>query len=147
MHSSRCCSYCSAVLTRFATVLIIIISVQNCVWLWLLQHFHSGNAKKAKRAMFVCLSGAFTWLVPVEVLTLSLKDYIPMIFTSDETILQSINVHFYIMAVTIFGDAVHSCLSGAIIGSGWQHVGAAMTVSCCWIVGIPRQCQWPLQCD
>ena len=87
--------------------------------------------------MFVCLCGAFTWLVPVEVLTLSLKDYIPMIFTSDDTILQSINVHFYIMAVTIFGDAMHSCLSGAIIGSGWQHVGAAMNVSCYWIVGIP----------
>ena len=87
--------------------------------------------------MFVCLCGAFTWLVPVEVLTLSLKDYIPMIFTSDETTLQAINVHFYIMAVTIFGDAVHSCLSGAIIGSGWQYVGAIMNVLCFWIVGIP----------
>ena len=87
--------------------------------------------------MFVCLCGAFTWLVPVEVLTLSLKDYIPMIFTSDETILQAINVHFYIMAVIIFGDAVHSCLSGAIIGSGWQYVGAVMNVFCFWIVGIP----------
>ena len=87
--------------------------------------------------MFVCLSGAFTWLIPVEVLTLSLKDYIPMIFTSDDTILQAINVHFYIMAVTIFGDAVHNCLSGAVVGSGWQHVGAVMNVSCYWIVGIP----------
>ena len=87
--------------------------------------------------MFVCLCGAFTWLVPVEVLTLSLKDYIPMIFTSDETILHAINVHFYIMAITIFGDAVHSCLSGAIIGSGWQYVGAVMNVFCFWIVGIP----------
>ena len=87
--------------------------------------------------MFVCLCVAFTWLVPVEVLTLSLKDYIPMIFTSDETILQAINLHFYIMAVTIFGDAVHNCLSGAIVGSGWQHVGAVMNVFCFWIVGIP----------
>ncbi len=87
--------------------------------------------------MFVCLWGAFTWLVPVEVLTLSLKDYIPMIFTSDDTILQAINAHFYIMAVTIFGDAVHNCLSGAVVGSGWQHVGAVMNVLCFWIVGIP----------
>ena len=83
------------------------------------------------------MCGACTWLVPVEVVTLTLKDYIPTIFTSEPIILQAINVHFYVMAVTIFCDAVHSCLSGAIIGSGWQFVGAVLNVMCFWIVGIP----------
>ena len=87
--------------------------------------------------MFVGLCVAFTWLAPVEVVTLALKDYIPMMFTSDPTILQAINVHFYVMAVSICGDVLSCCLSGAIIGCGWQHVGAVLNILCFWIVGIP----------
>ena len=87
--------------------------------------------------MFVGLCVAFTWLVPVEVVTLTLRDYIPMIFTSDPTILQAINVQIYVMAVSIFCDALQSTLSGVIIGSGWQIAGAVLNILCFWVVGIP----------
>ena len=87
--------------------------------------------------MFVGLCVAFAWLVPVEVVTLTLRDYIPMIFTSDPTILHAINVHFYVMAVSIFCDALQSSLSGVIIGSGWQIAGAVLNILCFWVVGIP----------
>ena len=87
--------------------------------------------------MFVGLCIALTWVVLIEVLTLTLKDYIPMIFTSEPTVLQAINVHFYVMAVSIFTDAMQSALSGVVIGSGLQIVGAVLNIFCFWIVGIP----------
>ena len=87
--------------------------------------------------MFVGLCIALTWAVLIEVLTLTLKDYIPMIFTSEPTILQAINVHFYVMAVAIFIDALQSTLSGVIIGCGLQIVGAMLNLFAFWIVGIP----------
>ena len=85
----------------------------------------------------MCLCIAFTWVVIIEVLTLSLKDYIPMIFTSEPTILQAINVHIYIMAVSIVSDALVNTLSGVIVGSGRQLMGAGLNILSFWIVGIP----------
>ena len=85
----------------------------------------------------MCLCIAFTWVVIIEVLTLSLRDYIPMIFTSEPTILQAINVHIYIMAVSIAGDALVNTLSGVIVGSGRQLIGAGLNILSFWIVGIP----------
>ena len=73
----------------------------------------------------------------IEVLTLSLRDYIPMIFTSEPTILQAINVHIYIMAVSIVSDALVNTLSGVIVGSGRQLMGAGLNILSFWIVGIP----------
>ena len=87
--------------------------------------------------MFVGLCVAFMWLIPIELLTLTLRRYIPMIFTSEPTILQAINVHIYIMTVSIFCDALVNTLSGVIVGSGLQIVGAGLNILCFWIVGIP----------
>ena len=98
---------------------------------------HAGNPKGAKRALFVGLCVSLTWVTTIEVVTLSLKDYIPMIFTSDPTITRAINVHIYIMAVSIFCDALHSYLAGIIVGCGWQHVGAVFNVLWYWGVGAP----------
>ena len=97
----------------------------------------AGNTKGAKRAVIVSLCGASLWLVPLLILVLSLKNYIPMIFTSDPTILQAFNYHIYILAVTIFCDALLNCQAGAVIGIGWQHIGAVINITCSWVVGIP----------
>ena len=80
---------------------------------------------------------ALTWLTTIEVLTLSLKDYIPRIITSDPTVTNAINVHIYVMAASIFCDTLHCYLAGVIVGSGWQHVGAVFNVLWYWIVGAP----------
>ena len=80
---------------------------------------------------------ALTWLTTIEVLTLSLKDYIPRIFTSDPTVTNAINVHIYVMAASIFCDTLHCYLAGILVGSGWQHVGAVFNVLWYWIVGAP----------
>lgn len=85
--------------------------------------------------MSLCL--ACTWLVLAGVVTLTLKDYIPMVFTSDPTILKAINVHIYIISVSMSFDAIYSILAGAILGCGWQLVGAGLNILCFWIVGIP----------
>ena len=102
-----------------------------------LLHNIIGNPKGAKRAMLVGLCVSLTWLTIIEVVTLSLKDYIPRIFTSDPTIPQAINVHIYVMAATIFCDTLHCYLAGVIIGCGWQHVGAVLNVLWYWVVGAP----------
>ena len=60
-----------------------------------------------------------------------------MIFTSEPTILQAINVHIYIMAVSIVSDALVNTLSGVIVGSGRQLMGAGLNILSFWIVGIP----------
>ena len=96
-----------------------------------------GNPKGAKRALLVGLCITLTWVVSIEVVTLALKDYIPMIFTSEPTILNAINVHFYVVAACIFCDALHSFLAGIVIGCGWQHVGAVLHVLWYWVVGAP----------
>ena len=102
-----------------------------------LLHNILGNPKGAKRAMLVGLCVSLTWLAIVQVVTLSLKDYIPRIFTSDPTIPQAINVHIYVMAASIFCDTLHSYLAGVIVGCGWQHVGAVFNVLWYWVVGAP----------
>ena len=87
--------------------------------------------------MLVGLCVSLTWLTIIEVVTLSLKDYIPRIFTSDPTIPQAIHVHIYVMAATIFCDTLHCYLAGVIIGCGRQHVGAVLNVLWYWVVGAP----------
>ena len=98
---------------------------------------HIGNPKGAKRAMLVGLCVSLTWLTIVEVVTLSLKDYIPIIMTSDSTITRAINVHIYVMAASLFCDTLHCYLAGVIVGCGWQHVGAVFNVLWYWVVGAP----------
>ena len=87
--------------------------------------------------MLVGLCVSLTWLTIVEVVTLSLKDYIPIIITTDSTITQAINVHIYVMAASLFCDTLHSYLAGVIVGCGWQHVGAVFNVLWYWVVGAP----------
>ena len=97
----------------------------------------AGNPKGAKRALLAGLCIALTWLVTIEVVTLGLKDYIPMIYTTDQNILNAIDVQFYVVAAAIFCDTLHSFLAGIIIGCGWQHVGAVLNILWYWVVGAP----------
>ena len=85
--------------------------------------------------MMICVT--LTCVAIFEVITLGLKDYIPMIYTSDPTILSAINVHLYVVAVSLFTDSMHHCLVGTIIGCGWQHIAAVLSVLWYWIVGVP----------
>ena len=87
--------------------------------------------------MLVGLCVSLTWLTIIEVVTLSLKDYIPIIFTFESTITRAINVHIYVMAASLFCDTLHSYLAGVIVGCGWQHVGAVFNVLWYWVVGAP----------
>ena len=87
--------------------------------------------------MFVILCLALTWLAIIEVVTLSLRDYIPKMFTSDPTILHAITVHMFVGAVSIFCDTINGSLAGTIVGCGFQSIAIVFNVLCYWIVGTP----------
>ena len=83
-----------------------------------------GNHKGAKQAIFVILTLDAIWIVFITALIISLKDYIPMIFTSDLYILQAMGSIMYVAAAVVVMGNFQLILGGIIRGSGKQSSGA-----------------------
>ena len=83
-----------------------------------------GNHKGAKQAIFVILTLDAIWVVFITALIISLKDYIPMIFTSDLDVLQAMGSIMYVAAAVIVMGNFQLILAGIIRGSGKQSSGA-----------------------
>ena len=96
-----------------------------------------GCPREAKRAAFVGLVIDAAWITLVVVFTVSLKDYIPMIFTSDLAVLQAMGPIIYVTAALLITDNLQGYLAGVLRGSGTQFAGAAASFSSYWMIGVP----------
>ena len=96
-----------------------------------------GNHKGAKQAIFVILTLDAIWVVFITALIISLKDYIPMIFTSDFDVLQAMGSIMYVAAAVVVGDNMQGVLGGIIRGSGRQSGGAIANFISFWLFGVP----------
>ena len=96
-----------------------------------------GCPREAKRAAFVGLVIDAAWISLVVVSTVSLKDYIPMIFTSDPAVLQAMGPIMYVTAALLIGDNLQGYLAGVLRGSGTQFGGAAANFFSYWMIGVP----------
>ena len=98
---------------------------------------HAGNPKAAKQAIFVILTLDAIWIVFITALIISLKDYIPMIFTSNTSVLQAMGPIMYVAAAVVVVGNFQSILAGTIRGSGKQSGGAIANFVSYWVIGIP----------
>ena len=102
-----------------------------------MRHVNVGNAEGARRALGVGLCFAVTWLVLVEVFTLSLIDYIPTIFTTDQDLLQLMPLPMLALVASLLADQLQSFLAGVLRGAGRQTIGAVSNFGSYWLFGVP----------
>ena len=100
--------------------------------------FHAlGNIRGAKRALFVILTLDVAWTIFIASMVVGLKDYIPMIFTTDADVLQAMGPIMYVAAGVLIGGNMQVILAGVVRGSGRQTGGAAANFTSFWVFGVP----------
>ena len=80
---------------------------------------------------YILAVGVFTAVIFV-----SLKDYIPRIFTTDKDILQAMAPIMYLVVIVTPPESFLTFTSGVIRGVGKQHIGAAISIFCNFFVEI-----------
>ena len=96
-----------------------------------------GNAEGARRVLVVGLCFAVTWLVLVEAFTLSLIDYIPTIFTTNQDLLKLMPLPMLALVTSLLADQLQSFLAGVLRGAGRQTIGAVSNFGSYWLFGVP----------
>ena len=96
-----------------------------------------GEPKKAKKAFFVGLCITEAWVAFITTINLSLKSYIPLVFTASEYTLSLLGAPMIATAVFIAIDHTDALLGGVLRGLGKQGIGAASNSVAFWVVGIP----------
>jgi MATE family multidrug resistance protein len=97
----------------------------------------AGNIRGAKRALFVILTLDVAWTIFIASMVVGLKDYIPMIFTTDADVLQAMGPIMYVAAGVLIGGNMQVILAGVVRGSGRQTGGAAANFTSFWVFGVP----------
>lgn len=96
-----------------------------------------GNPKGARRALLVGLYFAVAWLILVESFTLSLVDYIPTLFTSNQALLKLMPLPMLALMVLLLTDQLQGFLAGVLRGAGRQTIGAVSNFGSYWLFGVP----------
>ncbi|XP_064636838.1 multidrug and toxin extrusion protein 1-like [Lineus longissimus] len=97
----------------------------------------ANNPRQAKRAAIIGYFCFWTTGVVVAILLLVLKDYIPRIFSNDETILETASSYMPILALYSLVDGTSGTSSGILRGAGRQIVAAAIIFLGMYCVGLP----------
>ena len=80
---------------------------------------------------------AVAWLVLVESFTLSLVNYIPTLFTSNQVLLKLMPLPMLALSVLMLADQLQGFLAGALRGAGRQTIGAVSNFGSYWLFGVP----------
>ncbi|XP_064637635.1 multidrug and toxin extrusion protein 1-like [Lineus longissimus] len=97
----------------------------------------ANNPKQARRAVFggyalVCIES-----VVLVTFLLSLKDYLPMIFSDDPDVIKTSSNIIPILALFNFFDMICGCSSGILRGCGRQRTSAMIVFCGMYLVGLP----------
>ena len=96
-----------------------------------------GNHKRAKTSFSVGLLITAIWVLLFATLLISLKDYIPLLFSSDQCILKGLNIQLYIAALCIIFEHLSLYLQFVVIGMGKQFYGSIACLFSYALVGVP----------
>ena len=95
---------------------------------WILPYLCAGQPKAAKHSFIVGLVLLCTWLLLIEVFTVSLKTEFVKLFTSDPCLLQAVSVPLFLFLINVAGDHTQGFLSGVVRGCGRQLSGAITNI-------------------
>ena len=96
-----------------------------------------GRPSEAKKSLFITFLLFGVWMSTVQVVSLTLKDYIPLILTSDECLLKSIALPLLMYLAMILLKYTQFVLGGVLRGTGLQVFGGILTAISFGIIGIP----------
>ncbi|ONK63767.1 uncharacterized protein A4U43_C07F18720 [Asparagus officinalis] len=68
---------------------------------------------------------------------LALRDYFPVIFTSDKNLQRAVSNIAGLLGVTMVLNSIQPVISGVAIGGGWQGMVAYINLGCYYVFGLP----------
>ncbi|GJS79468.1 MATE efflux family protein [Tanacetum coccineum] len=97
----------------------------------------AGNPQAAKTSILVASAlGVVEVIIAITTLMCS-RTVLGYAFGNEKELVDYVKDITPLLCFTIFADTIQAILSGVAIGSGWQHVGAYITLGSYYLAGIP----------
>ncbi|WOH03090.1 hypothetical protein DCAR_0522482 [Daucus carota subsp. sativus] len=97
----------------------------------------AGNAKAVRRTVWVVMVLGVTEMSISALVVFSLRNILGRAFVSDNQIAAYVRRMTPYICLTMIFDSIHRILSGVARGTGWQGLGACVTLGAYYLVGIP----------
>jgi len=97
----------------------------------------SGRSLYAKLTSYIAIITAVAYMTLSAILMISLKDYIPIIFTNEENVINLASKIFPVAAAFQLFDGIGAVAGGIMRGSGRQKIGAAYIFVGFYVIGLP----------
>lgn len=91
------------------------------------------SAQAVSKATFCLMLG---FMISLSLIKIAIRDYLGLIFTDDEQVVQKVASLVYIAVIFQVSDGVQAAVGGVMRGMGHQKVVAAMNFVGFWVVGV-----------
>ncbi|XP_010428307.1 PREDICTED: protein DETOXIFICATION 16-like [Camelina sativa] len=113
----------------FASACVVSVRVSN--------ELGAGNPDNAKRAIRVCLAITLFVCVLSELVLLVTRDTLGYTYSNESEVAEYVATMVPLLVISNLLDGLQAVLSGVLGGSGWQKIGAYVTLGSYYLVGIP----------
>lgn len=127
-----------SIVPQFCCVMYAVGQAMSCANGSLIGNFlGEGNGNVARRTAAIGFALTFVIMSFNLIIFMGLREYIPYIFTSERSLINSIRTLLPFCIMFSFLDSHQASLTGMFIGLGLQHLATPMVFLCYWIIGVP----------
>lgn len=116
---------------------MIFIGINAAISVRVSNELGSGRPRATKHAVVVVVATSLVIGLFFMILILALRDYFPVLFTSDKELQQAVSRIAYLLGITMVLNSIQPVISGVAIGGGWQGLVAYINLGCYYVFGFP----------
>nr|KAJ0215573.1 hypothetical protein LSAT_V11C300132690 [Lactuca sativa] len=107
------------------------------LWVWSSRKIGAGNPQAARLAVCIVMFLAVIEAIIVSTMVFSCRHYLANAFSNKMEVVSYVVSMSPFIALSIITDSIQAVISGIARGSGWQHIGAYVTLVAFYLFGLP----------